>query len=493
MERRAALRVPFAARHAAAVVAAVVFVVGGCNVGPDYEPPSAPLPDAWKEAGAPGVGGEWRPARPGDETPRGKWWEAYQDERLNAFEEQLAQSNQDLIAAAAGVRAAKALIQQARAQYFPQVSLDPSVIGSRVSTGFGKELGTRFTTYTLPVDATWELDLWGRVANTVKANTSAAEASIADLESVRLSQQAELASDYFELRGQDALQAILDAAVVAYQEQFDLNRALLVSGMATDEAVAQAEAQLESTRAQATSLGLLRAQYEHAIALLTGVPASSLSIPTEPLEPQPPPIPTGLPSDLLQRRPDVAAAERRVAQANAEIGIATAAYYPNVTLSASAGFQSASFSDWLSWSSRMWSVGPSLAQSLFDAGLRRAAVRQFRAVYDERVAEYRQTVLAAFQEVEDQLAALRLLARTIEQQDAAVAAARRALDEAQTRYQSGLDPYLNVITAQAVLLANQQAAATFRRQRMVASVQLVKALGGDWSRASIAASLASDS
>jgi NodT family efflux transporter outer membrane factor (OMF) lipoprotein len=303
---------------------------------------------------------------------------------------------------------------------------------------------------------------------------------VADLENVRLSAQAELAADYYELRAQDALQRLFDAMVSAYQESLDLTRDLAQTGVGNDEAVAQAEVQLKATEAQDTNLGVLRAQHEHAIAVLAGQPPSIFTVPVEAENADPPPIPVGVPSGLLQRRPDIAAAERAVAQANAQIGLARTAFFPAITLSASVGLQSLSIAKWLEWPSRVWSVGPALAQTIFDGGLRRATVQQSQASYEQTVANYRQTVLTALQQVEDNLAALRILATVTEQQDSAVESAARNLQIAEVRYKAGIDPYLNVLTAQTALLTGQQAAVAFRMQQMVASVQLIIALGGGW-------------
>jgi len=467
------------------VIAAGVALSTACIIGPKYTKPSAPVPPAYKELGAPNLDGTWKPAQPGDDASRGKWWERFSDPQLNELEEKLNISNQNIAAAAANVQAARAMIREARSQYFPAVTANPSITNSRLSTAFGQSVGNIFTTYSLPLEASWEPDLWGRVRNTVKANTLAAQASVADLENVRLSAQSDLATDYYELRAQDALKQLLDSTVSAYREALELNRNLYTSGLGSDEAVAQAEAQWKATQAQDTNLGVLRAQYEHAIALLTGQPASVFALPAETLKAAPPSIPLGVPSELLERRPDIAAAERAVAQANAQIGIAKSAFFPAVTLGATAGLQSISIADWLTWPSRVWSVGPSLAQTIFDAGLRRATVQQFQATYDATVANYRQTVLTAFQQVEDNLAALRILTQVIEQQDSAIESAGRSLQEANVRYKAGIDPYLNVISAQTALLTDQQAAVTFRMQRMVASVQLIKALGGGWDASQI--------
>jgi len=462
------------------VLVAAGVMLAGCSVGPKYTRPSALVPPAYKELGAPSVGGDWKAAQPGDEAARGKWWEGFNDRQLNQLEEKLNISNQNIVAAAANVQAARAMVREARAQYFPTVTANPGITNSRLSTAFGQTVGNTFTTFSLPLEASWEPDLWGRVRNTVKANTFAAQASVADLENVRLSAQAELAADYYQLRAQDAQKRLLDSTVSAYQEALELTHDLYAAGMDSDEAVAQAETQLKATEAQDTNLGVLRAQYEHAIALLTGQPASTFSVPAEVLRESPPSIPIGIPSQLLERRPDIASAERSVAQANARIGIAKTAFFPTITLSASAGLQALSIAKWLEWPSRMWSVGPGLAQTIFDAGARKATVQQFQATYDQTVANYRETVLTAFQQVEDNLAALRILAQVIEQQNEAIDSAGRNLQEAEVRYKAGIDPYLNVIAAQTALLNDQQAAVNFRMQRMVAAVQLIKALGGGW-------------
>jgi NodT family efflux transporter outer membrane factor (OMF) lipoprotein len=471
---------PKSAHLASAGLLILAALLTACSIGPKYARPSAPVPPAYKELGAPSADGDWKAGQPRDDAARGKWWEKFNDRRLNELEEKLDISNQNIAAAAANVLAARAMIRQARAQYFPTVSGGLSITNSRLSTGFGKPLGITYTNYSLPFDASWEPDLWGRIRATVRANSFAAQVTVADLENVRLSAQAELAADYYELRAQDALKQLFDAMVSSYRESLDLTRDLAQTGIGNDEAVAQAESQLKATEAQDTNLGVLRAQYEHAIAVLAGQPPSTLTVPVEVVRATPASIPIGVPSELLERRPDIAAAERAVAQANAQIGIARTAFFPAVTLSASVGLQSLSIAKWLEWPSRVWSVGPALAETIFDGGLRRAAVQQFQATYEQTVANYRQTVLAAFQDVEDNLAALRILATAIEQQDSAVESAARSLRIAEVRYKAGIDPYLNVLAAQTVLLADQQAAVTFRMQQMVASVQLIKALGGGW-------------
>ena len=463
-------------------------LLSACNVGPPYKRASVAQASVYKELLTDQPSGEgWKVAQPGDAQLHGKWWELYGDPKLNALEEQVNVSNQNIAAAFASFMQARALVKEAQSQYYPTLTTDPSVTRSRTSAnlapggGGGAGVGgTTQTVYDLPFDASWTPDLWGRVRNTVKGNVAAAQASAADLENTRLTAQAELAVDYYELRTQDELQKLLNDTVIAYQQALDLTKALYDTGIDADEAVAQAEVQLQTAQAQATNLGIARAQYEHAIALLIGQPASSFTLPVEPQVATVPTIPVGVPSQLLERRPDISANERLMVQANAQIGVAKAAYFPTLTLSATGGFESSSISNWLAWPSRFFSVGPSLAETLFDAGIRSATVAQYRAAYDAAVANYRQTVLTAFQQVEDNLAALRILALEIKQQDDAVAAAKRYLDIATSRYQLGLDPYLNVITAQTTLLTNQQTDAQLRMQQLVGSVQLIEALGGGW-------------
>jgi len=477
------------------LLGAAAILLTGCSIGPKYARPSAlPAPaynapattaPAYKEMGGPNLESAWKPAQPSDRVARGKWWESFHDPELNQLEEKLNISNQNIAAAAANVQASRAMVREARAQYFPSLTVNPSITNSRLSTAFGQSVGVTFNTFSLPLDASWEPDLWGRVRNTVKANAFAAQASAADLENVRLSAEADLAADYCQLRAQDAMKQLLDSTVGAYREALELTLDVYRAGLGNDEAVAQAESQLKTTQAQDTNLDVLRAQYEHALAVLVGQPASTFSLRPEVFTPNTPAIPVGIPSELLERRPDIAAAERLVAQANAQIGIAKTAYFPTLTLSASAGLQAVSIAKWLEWPSRIWSVGPGLAETIFDAGARRATVQQFQANYDQTVANYRETVLSAFQQVEDNLAALRILAQAIEQQDEAIDAAGRNLEEAEVRYKAGLDPYLNVIAARTAFLNNRQTAVNFRAQQMVASVNLIKALGGGWDASEI--------
>ncbi len=457
------------------VVAACLILLAGCTAGPKYVRPAVEIPSAYKEGA-----GIWKASEPRDEASRGEWWSGFQDPRLNALEQNLNKSNQNVAAAAAAVLSARALIRESRSQFYPTVTAGTSITNEHLSTFGPKVSSATFSEFSLPGQASWEPDLWGRVRNTVRANSFAAQAAVADLENVRLAAQAELAVDYFELRAQDDMKRVLDATVSAYREALDLTRNLNQAGLEPDEAVAQAESQWNTAMAQDTNLGNLRAQYEHAIAVLVGQPAPSFSIAVETVETTSPAVPVSVPSELLERRPDIAAAERAMAQANAQIGVAKAAFYPNVTLTASGGLNSLSLLQWFTWPSRVWSVGPSLAETVFDAGLRRATVQQFQGAYDQTVANYRQTVLTAFQQVEDNLAALRILSQVIEQQNSAVRSAERSLQEATVRYRAGLDPYLNVLAAQTTLLSSQQAAVSFREQQMAARVQLIEALGGGW-------------
>jgi len=471
-------------------LAATSCLLAGCTVGPKYHAPTADTPAAYKEltpADYKNTEG-WKVAQPKDDALRGKWWEIFGDPQLNALEEKVNVWNQNIAAAAASFFAARALVKEARSQLFPTVTTNPAITVQRPSAtsstskaegSTSSAVGT-FTDYTLPFDATWQPDLFGRIRNTIKSAAYGAQASAADLENTRLTVQADVAVDYFQLRGQDALKQLLDSTVVAFQQSLDLTRALYETGIGTDEAVAEAETQLEATQAQDAALGIQRAQFEHAIAMLTGQPASTFSIPIEPLKSSPPAIPFGVPSQLLERRPDIAEAERLVAQANAQIGIARAAYFPTVTLSAAAGMASTAIASWFTWPSRFFSIGPAAAETIFDAGLRRATVEQFRAQYDETVANYRQTVLTAFQQVEDNLASLRILSVEIQYQDTAVKSAEKTLAIAQDRYKLGIDPYLNVLTAQTALLSNQETAVNLRIQQMTASGGLIEALGGGW-------------
>jgi NodT family efflux transporter outer membrane factor (OMF) lipoprotein len=462
---------------------------GGCNFAPKYSRPSVETPATFKEQATNNAGATniWQIAQPGDAAARGKWWEIFGDAELNALEEQVAISNQNVVAAFENFLGARAVAREARAQLFPTLVANPSVTRSRQATSASSTFSRNpnITEYALPLDASWQLDLWGRIRNQVRANMFEAQASDADLENTRLSAQAELASDYFQLRAQDSLKRLFDETVAAYRESLNLTKIRFQTGIASDQDVAQAEVQLETAQAEDTNLGILRAQLEHAIAMLVGRAAPAFSIPQRPMETNSFELPGGIPSQLLERRPDIAAAERRVAEANSQISVARAAFFPTITLSASGGFQSMTPEKLVDWPSRVWSIGAGLSETIFDAGLRRATVEQYRAAYERTVAEYRQTVLSAFQQVEDELASLRILEEQIQQQDAAVKSSARYLALAQDRYKLGIDSYLNVITAQTTLLNNRQTLTNLRTQRVSAAVRLIEALGGGWNAADL--------
>ncbi|MDD5657570.1 MAG: efflux transporter outer membrane subunit [Elusimicrobia bacterium] len=467
---------------AAAVLTAVL--AAGCNLAPRYHRPAVEAAPVYKELSPDGT--LWQAARPADGEARGKWWEALADPRLNELEDQAGVSNQSVVAAAAAFLAARAAVKQARAQYYPAAAASAGATRARVSaTPIGLAANHSFTEYSLSFDASWQPDFWGKARNAVAAGVFAAQAGAADLENVRLTVQAELAVDYYELRAQDELISLLEAAARAYEETVSLNQVLSAAGLVSDQVVAQAQAQLGAARAQAVNAGLLRAQYEHAIATLLGRPASSFALPPEPFRPPNPALPVGVPSELLQRRPDIASAERAVAQANALIGVARAAYFPSLTLSASAGLESFSAADWMSLPSRFWSLGANAAQTVFEAGAKRAAVRQYRALHEQASANYRQTVLMAFQQVEDALASVRISSADAQRQDEAVAAGARDLTEAAARYQAGLTSYLDVLATEVSLISLQQTALAFRLQQVAAAVRLVEALGGGWNEAKL--------
>jgi NodT family efflux transporter outer membrane factor (OMF) lipoprotein len=473
-------------RHPTTLAKAVPFgalmTVAACAVGPTYQPPAvAPAPDAFKEVAA-APPGTWVPAQPGDEIARGEWWKRLGDPQLDTLESHVDVSSQTLQQAEAQYRQSRALVRADRAAYYPTVTVSPSITTQRVSTNRSNQVIRSVTTtdYSLPLDASYEADVWGRVRQTVAASRAAMQASAADLESVRLSVHAEVATDYLQLRALDAEIDLLDSTVAALDKAWQLTQNRYQAGVASRGDVVQAQAQLESTRTQAIDLAVQRAQFEDAIAVLVGQLPSTLTLAPAPLGGEPPIVPLTMPSELLQRRPDVAAAERHVAEANARLGVASAAFFPSILLSATAGFQSSQFSDWLSWPSRFWSLGPSLVQTLFDGGARRAARDEARAAYDQSVAAYRQSVLTAFQDVEDNLAALRILAEEARTQDVAVDASRQSLQIALNQYSSGFVSYLQVVTAQSAALSNERAAVDIRARRYMATVQLVKALGGGW-------------
>ena len=488
-----------AARRIRAGAAALLLILSGCSVGPKYHPP-APQPPAavYKESPTQFKENEgWTVAQPADSKLRGKWWEIFNDPELNALEEQLNIDNQNIRQFFENFMQARAIVRQARSQYFPTLAVAPSFNRSRTSgklsttpvntsgTGTTPKPQLQSTIYSLPFEASWEPDLWGKVRSTVRQAQSAAQVSAADLENERLTEQASLAEFFFEIRGQDELQKIFNDTVDADRKALELTRTLYETGIDDQISVVEAETTLQSAQAGATNVGIARAQFEHAIAVLVGKAATNFSIPVRPMTVAPPPIPVGVPSDLIERRPDIAAAERTMAEANALIGIAHAAYFPTLTLSADGGFESSSFTQWLSWPSRFWSVGTSLSETIFDAGLRRATVQQFIATYNADLAGYRQAVLSAFQQVEDALAEVRILSKETQQQQQAVSSAQTFLKLEQGRYETGIDPFADVLIAQTTLLSNQQTLNNLQVQQMTSAVALVEALGGGWDRSQL--------
>ena len=461
-------------RRAFAVIA---LLATGCSVGPNYLRPSVPTPAEWKEAAA------WKIAEPREEAARGPWWTVYNDETLAGLEATVESANQNVAAAEARFREARALVSAARADWYPTVTLGVSATRSRNSKniGTGQGVGGRTESdFAMPLSINWELDVWGRIRREVESQKASAQASAADLASIRLSMQAELATDYFRMRTLDAQRRLLDATVDAFAKSLELTRNRYAGGIASRADVVQAETQLASTRAQTIDLGVERAQTEHAIAVLTGKSPADLSFGNAPLDAAPPDVPPGVPAVLLERRPDVAAAERRVAAANAQIGVAEAAYFPTVQLSATGGFESNDIAKWLVWPSRFWSFGPAVSETVFDGGRRGALTAQARATYDETVAVYRQSTLTAFQQVEDALAALRLLEEEARVQNDAVAAARDSVRILTNQYKAGITSYLEVVTTQTTALANERTAVDILGRRLAASVLLVQSLGGGW-------------
>ena len=473
----------------------MMLLLSGCMVGPKYHapptPPAAQAPTAtYKESPTQFQDTDgWKVAQPQDAMLHGKWWELYSDPELNALEERLNIDNQNIKQFFANFMEARTLIAQARSQLYPTVAVGPSYQRAKTSANLGTSsvanAGRQSSVGSLPATVSWEPDVWGRVRSTIHEQQYNAQLSAADLENERLTEQASLATFFFEIRGQDALQAILNDTVEADKKALELTQAQYDTGVGDRISVVEAQNTLQNVQAEAINLGVARAQFEHAIALLVGANASDFSIPVKPGSVSPPPIPIGLPSALLERRPDIAASERNMAAANAEVGIATAAYYPNLTLSASGGFQSSTFKHLFDWPSRFWSIGPTVSETVFDAGLRQATVRQFVEVYNADVASYRQTVLTGFQQVEDALASVRILSQQVIQQQQAVTSAEEFVTLETARYQTGIDPYVDVVTAQTTLLTDRQAVATLRVQEMTSSVQLIEALGGGWDRSQL--------
>jgi NodT family efflux transporter outer membrane factor (OMF) lipoprotein len=470
---------------ACSLIGLSAFAVASCMIGPKYHRPAAPMTAAFKEAPPEG----WKHAEPIDAIPRGAWWEVYRIPELNTLASLVSVSNQNVLVAIAQYREARDQIRIARSALFPTVTAAPSVVVTRgngaARTGSGavfsgSQQGGVGVDYSLPVDLSYQADVWGSVRRSVRAAAATAEASEADLENVKLMNQAQLAQAYFQMRGLDGDAALLQKTLEAYEKSLQLTMERMQAGIASGADVAQAQAQYESTRAQWIDVGVARAQFEHAIAVLTGQPPATLSIAPNPLTMPPPPVPIGVPSELLERRPDITAAERQMAAVNEQIGIAQAAYFPTVTLSATAGFASNTLASLFSWPNRFWAIAPSLAATLFDGGLRHAQVDLQRATFDQTVASYRQTVLTSFQQIEDQLAALRILEQEAQAEAAAVKAAQDALDIANEQYLAGTIDYLAVIIQQTTLLTAERTAIDILTRRLTASVLLIEALGGGW-------------
>jgi NodT family efflux transporter outer membrane factor (OMF) lipoprotein len=462
--------------------AALCILTTACTVGPKYSQPPVTTPASYKEIAGLRTREGWKEAQPNEGAIRGDWWQMFGDAELNNLEDQLNRNNQTIAQSFQNYMAARALVRYARANLFPSLTVGASVSHyatgpistARSSNSFSQN------SYELPLDVSWQPDLFGRIRNTIREYSNAAQVSAANLANERLSEQASLAQYLFQLRGEDALEQLYQQTVKSYQQSLELTQTLVQTGINSPQDVAQAETNLRTAQANATSIGIARAQYEHAIALLVGQPASTFSIPVKPLDSKPPVIPIGLPSQLLERRPDVAAAERTMAQANALIGVGKAAYYPTISLSASGGTQTSAIANLLTWPARFWSLGGSVSETLLDFGARRATVQQYQAQYEGDVAAYRQTVLTAFREVEDYLSAVRILATQAEEQAEAVASSKQYLDIANARYQTGVDTYLNVLTAQNAFLNSQLSQINLRTNQMTSSVQLIAALGGGW-------------
>jgi NodT family efflux transporter outer membrane factor (OMF) lipoprotein len=459
-------------------LSAAALLLGGCTVGPKYVRPTVQPPVAYKEAGD-----EWKVAAPSDAISKGVWWEIYGDAQLTALEDQLTAENLSLKAAEEQFAEARAAIRAAGANYYPTVTTQPELSRNGQSQNYalyGNSGHKDYNNFEIPVDVSYEPDLWGRVHQMVTSNRAIAASDAADVANVALSMHAELATDYFDLRSMDSQKQLLDSTVQAYTEALNLTQSRYNGGLASGVDVAQAQTQLETTRAQDEDVEVERSADEHAIAVLVGKAASDFKIDPLPLTVPPPAIPTGLPSDLLERRPDIAAEERLVASQNALIGVARTAYFPNVLLSGAGGFESAKIASLLSGPSGFWALAGSAAETIFDGGARRAAVEEARANYNESVDNYRQTVLTAFQEVEDNLSALRVLQGEAATEQGAVAAAQHSLALSESRYRGGVANYLEVTTAQSAALVNERTAVDILARRMAASVLLIKALGGGW-------------
>jgi len=455
----------------------------GCVVGPKYHTPSVQAPPAYKELG------DWKPAQPNDQNLGGMWWAIFQDPQLDALEQQVNVSNQNLKAAEAQFQQARAALRYYRADYYPTVTAGPSATRERISSNRPPTSsifdGITYNDFVLPFSVSYEADVWGRVRKNVESYREQAQASAADLATVNLSLHADLAVDYFQARSLDAEEQLLNSTVTEYEQALELNESRFQGGIASEVEVEQAKTQLQTTRAAAIDVAVLRAQYEHAVAILIGKPPAEFSLPALPLTTPPPHVPVSLPSELLERRPDIAAAERRVASANAQIGVAKSAYYPMISLGATGGFESSAITTLINGPSGLWSIGLSAVGTVFDMGRRRSLNDQARAAYDYQVAAYRENVLTGFQQVEDNLAAVRILENEAKVQDEAVAAAQRSLDLSVTRYKGGVTSYLEVITAQSAALADEVTAVNILGRRMANTVLLIQALGGGWDRSSL--------
>ena len=499
------------------LLTAAALLLAGCRVGPKYVKPVTPTPPAFKES-QPGayssaLPGTWTPADPKDAALKGKWWEIFNEPELNQLEDQIDLNNQTIAQYFQNFMAARAIVREYKAQQYPTVTTSPSYNRQRTpgtlrnavatatsgsgtggtgtgSSGVASASGTTSTVLSLPLDVTWQPDLWGRIGSQIREYQYAAQVSAADLENQRLTEQASLAEYFFQLRGQDALQEVYNRTVEADQKLLDLTRALFETGIDSEESVAQAEVTLKNAQEAAAGVATNRALYEHAIATLIGKPASSFSLPFKSLSTPIPPIPVGVPSELLERRPDVAAAERTMAEANALIGYEKALYYPNLSLTGSGGVESSLITTLFSTPALAWSVGGSAAETIFDAGLRHATVDQYTAQFNADSALYKQTVLTAFQQVEDYIATLRVNSEQIQRQTDALASAQRFFDLATARFETGVDPYINVLNAQTTLLNDQTTQVTLRTNQMTAAVQLIQALGGGWNVSQLPAAAA---
>jgi NodT family efflux transporter outer membrane factor (OMF) lipoprotein len=465
------------------LLAVAVIQLSGCTVGPNYHPPAVQAPPAYKEAG------DWKPAQPNDQNLGGTWWTMFQDPQLDALELQIDVSNQNLKAAEAQYQQSRAVLRQSRSDYYPTVTAGPSATRQHISSNrpplSSTFDGITYNDFVLPVDLSYQVDVWGRVRRMVESSREQAQASAADLATVNLSMHADLALDYFQARSLDAEEQLLNSTVKEYEQALQLTQSQFRGGLASDVEVKQAMTQLETVRAEAIDVGVLRAQYEHAVAILLGKPPAEFSLPPLPLTAPPPTVPVSVPSELLERRPDIAAAERRVAAANAQIGVAKSAYYPQISLGAAGGLESSSLTTLLTGPSGLWSVGASAVTTIFDGGRRRAVTDQAIAAYDYQVAAYRENVLTGFQQVEDNLAAVRILENEAKVQDEAVASAQGSLDLSIKRYKGGVTSYLEVITAQNAALTDEVTAVNILGRRMANTVLLIQALGGGWDRSSL--------